>query len=597
MSDRNNLPGESMTDRPETLGEYDQFNGASSVSSLSFGKKKKTILVVKNQKDTAKKSKKKTVLVARRVKAEELETVAKTGIVTVTKAKLSTNTPGQPTATGEGIRYNAEGKLLEHSILGTAKDFEHVDRLLAAQEDAKKEATDGFLTPGSMTNSQSSIGTMPSPGGSLRQGTSASGSRSTVSRKGRKLQRAASRVRTVLILSPEEERAQYLDNLRKAIANSRRVREIQRKREASLVRQLPTNEKFSLSRDSAIIENWKNRQREWERLNKALALKSGKRETDTVMVKSEAYREKIEELSAIQAAIPVYEKYPGAFWELGLRNHGQRYAMVGNLFSGLFCPLREDRPIEYLVRRPGMKMAGPSLVLTDTGEMRPMKTWKDSPYLHHKKRTLEKRIATCNPVPQVLNADLMEGLIVRGQNLLEWAYRSSSEYFENLRLDALDASMVESLASLSLSERSSVQSSSVNRGAQLVLEGLQFLAMTTPVRLSSTTTVTLRNTGSAALYYQWTRSPEQPNVVTDTIVRHDQNAFQCEAAEGLVLPGDRITIWFSFFAEDPGLFFGQVGAEHDTWRPLCRHRNLRWCRDPSGEGDRIAPRNCYAPGR
>jgi len=145
MSDRNNLPGESMTDRPETLGEYDQFNGASSVSSLSFGKKKKTILVVKNQKDTAKKSKKKTVLVARRVKAEELETVAKTGIVTVTKAKLSTNTPGQPTATGEGIRYNAEGKLLEHSILGTAKDFEHVDRLLAAQEDAKKEATDGFF--------------------------------------------------------------------------------------------------------------------------------------------------------------------------------------------------------------------------------------------------------------------------------------------------------------------------------------------------------------------------------------------------------------------------------------------------------------------
>lgn len=83
-----------------------------------------------------------------------------------------------------------------------------------------------------------------------------------------------------------------------------------------------------------------------------MAKKLNKDQGDLVMSRAADYREQMEEYELIQKAIPFHQKHGGQSWLMSLRSEGIRYVPVGNLFSGLFCPVKifQDKPGD-VVRR------------------------------------------------------------------------------------------------------------------------------------------------------------------------------------------------------------------------------------------------------
>lgn len=66
-------------------------------------------------------------------------------------------------------------------------------------------------------------------------------------------------------------------------------------------------------------------------------------------------RKQLEEFDILQKAKPLYEKHGEEYWMMSLRNLGIRFVTVGNIFSGLFCPVREERLVKpQIVRRPAL---------------------------------------------------------------------------------------------------------------------------------------------------------------------------------------------------------------------------------------------------
>lgn len=81
---------------------------------------------------------------------------------------------------------------------------------------------------------------------------------------------------------------------------------------------------------------------------------------DLVVSRSEAHRQKMEQLTLAESAVPLQvcarctrrlsmtpiacllfpkDKHQDSYWQMSLRGGFQRYVQVGNAFSGLFCPI------------------------------------------------------------------------------------------------------------------------------------------------------------------------------------------------------------------------------------------------------------------
>ncbi len=55
-----------------------------------------------------------------------------------------------------------------------------------------------------------------------------------------------------------------------------------------------------------------------------------------------------EEYDLVDKARPADQRKSG-MWETGMRGGGTRYILIGNIFSGLYCPVRDDvKPIRQV---------------------------------------------------------------------------------------------------------------------------------------------------------------------------------------------------------------------------------------------------------
>merc|ERR1711871_1845853 len=157
------------------------------------------------------------------------------------------------------------------------------------------------------------------------------------------------------------------------------------------------------------VELWNLRNKQWRQFEHKISKKLNKREQDLVMVRSEDYRLQMEQYDLLQKATPLHEKHGSSYWLMSLRNEGTRYVPVGNIFSGLWCPVKENSdPSGLQIRRPGPQK-GPMLVHDpDTGEVRGMKTWEDSHLLKARAHELRKYVKKIR-APDI-NHDVAEGL-------------------------------------------------------------------------------------------------------------------------------------------------------------------------------------------
>merc|ERR1740138_683810 len=112
-----------------------------------------------------------------------------------------------------------------------------------------------------------------------------------------------------------------------------------------------------MNSESKVMRRWTEQQRDWAKMQRGLARHAKKEHGALLMAPNNAYREQTEEYQLIQAAIPMHERHGSHYWEMSLRAHGQRFVSVGNIFSGLFCPLKDHIPPPRIIRRPKVEVA------------------------------------------------------------------------------------------------------------------------------------------------------------------------------------------------------------------------------------------------
>jgi hypothetical protein len=142
-----------------------------------------------------------------------------------------------------------------------------------------------------------------------------------------------------------------------ALAKLEAEKVAKRKRELTMqyrkwLKSLTVHERIQHQRQQNVLKKWEKINQDWEQFKTRTSKKLGKKEKDLVMSRASSYREHVEEYDALQKATPLAEKVGDDIWLVSLRNDGTRYVPVGNIFSGLFCPIRESSRLGPSIRRP-----------------------------------------------------------------------------------------------------------------------------------------------------------------------------------------------------------------------------------------------------
>lgn len=114
------------------------------------------------------------------------------------------------------------------------------------------------------------------------------------------------------------------------------------KEKDDFVKGLRVHERISFTREERIRAKWDKQQRDWDRFKSRMAKKLGRKEGDLVVSHAEDFRVQKEEYDLIQQATPIDQRQGGGDWETQLRGGGTRYIQIGNIFTGLYCPVKED---------------------------------------------------------------------------------------------------------------------------------------------------------------------------------------------------------------------------------------------------------------
>lgn len=80
---------------------------------------------------------------------------------------------------------------------------------------------------------------------------------------------------------------------------------------------------------------------DWDAFKARISRRLGKAVNQLVMTRADEYREQTEAYELIQQATPVEHQHGSDYWLMSLRGDGTRYVQVGNIFSGLFCPVKQ----------------------------------------------------------------------------------------------------------------------------------------------------------------------------------------------------------------------------------------------------------------
>ena len=263
---------------------------------------------------------------------------------------------------------------------------------------------------------------------------------------------------------------------------------------------------------------------------------------------------------------------------MSLRGVGTRYVPVGNIFSGLFCPVHEDKISEPLViRAPQSRVP---LSMRKDGP----KNWRDSKTLVEKQRGLKKRIESIRP--HIVQTEQSNALIVSGMGLFEWAQTSSEAFYreedskaKRQAEEVYDASLADANEKVTDGEQKIVEDEKMStsiqasdfRGPRLNVNVSGQESVTgdatssQPLRLllhcdvgkEMLRTITVQNTGSTAIFVDLKR--QIPNVNRTAALRSDLSKFgrvYCHLKDGktVVLPSQSVDVPFSFRSNVAGVF-------------------------------------------
>jgi hypothetical protein len=378
------------------------------------------------------------------------------------------------------------------------------------------------------------------------------------------------------------------------------------------LKSLPIHERLAYERQQNALTKWKTINRQWQDFKQRTSKRLGKSEKQLVMSRASEYREQIELYDALQRATPLSEKVAGDFWLVSLRNEGTRYVPVGNIFSGLYCPIRESTKLQPRVRRP-LDYADTVRDADDDddgdtherirGKVLSTIEKRSLEVLERKKRRLKKQLEAL--YPHEVEPSHSGQLKVDTVDLFEWASRGSDQR-EMLHGGRHTASMGSLLLPLKEEDDhennadavNSIRSSSRSRrsarrkGPSLhvytpdsiddpdAADALQpqrvELTFFVDVGVLQHHTVRLENNGTTALQFQWRREDLVEDDLARRLTHHNPSPLteperivctSISQREGFVLPDEELELAFSFCSKYAGVWLEQWVLDVDPPLP------------------------------
>jgi len=260
-----------------------------------------------------------------------------------------------------GPQQDDAGKILEHTLLGSAEDFREEERMIKGHSEEKIEEK----------------------------------VETSISRRG------------------------MVDRMRKELEQARLQEEKLRFKE---LKKLNPADMKQYTKKERIQKRWEARTKAWERERIRMAKKLGRDPDQMIMNLSDEKRARDEEMSDLDMVTLPVEKYGAAAWEMTLRGGSSRVAHVGDYFSGLTTevPLNSKkreyvRKSTYLLEKTKEKVQKDKSVLKGTKLFKTMtqKTWRDSQFLVKRQKYLNRRLKKARP----FHPDALADLIVVGTDL------------------------------------------------------------------------------------------------------------------------------------------------------------------------------------
>ena len=320
----------------------------------------------------------------------------------------------------------------------------------------------------------------------------------------------------------------YIKSIEAGRQRSERIRRKDQELEDKLNSLIPVSERFGSNREQQILRKWEQRKTSWSNFKEKIAVKLNRDVDQLVISKADEYREQMEEYQVIQSAIPPHERYGANYWEMSLHGIGSRTIPIGNIFSGLFCPIKETQPPPKMVRRP--KKVGEGK--TATGELdkdgkpllKRVATWRDSKVLNRRKEELQKSLSMLRP--HEIREEDVGGLHVKCEDLFDWAIRSSEEYFEQQQQVEDQEDDEKYFGKAAETENEADNAADVLPvaptgpvGPHVAIDKSELL-FETPKDTTKTMTMQLANTGTTVIFYSVIPISEESNPFHQQMLRN-----------------------------------------------------------------------------
>ncbi|CAE7208284.1 ssp2 [Symbiodinium sp. KB8] len=142
-------------------------------------------------------------------------------------------------------------------------------------------------------------------------------------------------------------------------------------------------EQIVAKRYDRALERFAQQQEEWEKFRHHASRKTGRDKEELVVTRAEEYRERLEVMELLDRATPEEIKSGGFNWYHSLRGEGTRFIQVGNMFSGLYLPMKlhKENFVHEIIRKPLLVDLTTARHTAEASGKKKPRSWRDDEYL------------------------------------------------------------------------------------------------------------------------------------------------------------------------------------------------------------------------
>jgi len=313
-------------------------------------------------------------------------------------------------------------------------------------------------------------------------------------------------------------------------------------------------EQIVAGRSDRALARFEKQQQEWESFRHHAAEKTGRPKDELVVTRAEEYRERLEVMELLDRATPEEVKSGGFNWYHQLRGDGTRFIQVGNMFSGLYLPIKlhKENYAHEIIRKPLLNELTSTRHANEASGKKKPRTWRDDEYLMARVRKYGAKMKELAPgklefdellEPEVkpLRAEASAALPEEGDAVvIDEVFRH-----EEVQLPGVPQPR--------MAEEPMAASAVAKEGphAEVIPDKLHFQM---EVKMMSTQSIRVKNSGTAVIQFEWVQNLPQHGFQESFLPDDPTQHFTCHETKGRLLPGEEVQTHFSFTSAVAGTF-------------------------------------------